>query len=564
MSLRKTLLSATVCAPSLLFLPLGGAFAQSTTGATAPASISATANAADAFTTATPIKHLIVIYDENVSFDHYFATYPTATNPSGEPRFTARGGTPQANNLVSANLLTNNPNDTNTANGTNAANPFRLDRTQASTADQNHAYTAEQQAYDGGKMDLFPTYTGSASAGGAGAFGTKGQVMGYYDGNTVTALWNYAQYFAMNDNSFSNTFGPSTPGALEAISGQTDGMQIVASTKTSYYVNNTINGVVDHTMINDVDPAYDVCSSTTNSAMMTGKNIGDLLNAAGITWGGFMGGFNLGLTNANGTTGCARSTASAVVNETVTDYIPHHNWFMYYATTANPTHARPATLADVGYTFQHSGKADPANHEYDLNDFYSAVGAGNFPAVSYIKMPAYQDSHAGYSDPLDEQQGVVKLINFVQQQPDWKNTAIIIAWDDSDGWYDHAFGATTSSSYDKTADQLNGAGVCGTGTAPNGLAGQPVNGRCGPGTRLPFIVISPYARVNYIDHTLTSQASIVSFIEDNWLNGARIGGGSFDAQDQSILGMFDFTGTAHTKTLLLNPTTGTVVSYTHS
>lgn len=564
MSLRKTLLCATICAPSLLIGSLNSALAQSTTGAKAPASISATANAADAFATATPIKHLIVIYDENVSFDHYFATYPTATNPSGEPRFTARAGTPQANNLVSANLLTNNPNFTNTTNGANAANPFRLDRTQASTADQNHAYTAEEQAYDGGKMDLFPTYTGRGTSGGAGAFGTNGQVMGYYDGNTVTALWNYAQYFAMNDNSFSNTFGPSTPGALEAIAGQTDGMQIVASTKTSYYVNNTINGVVDHTMINDVDPAHDSCSSTTNAALMTGKNIGDLLNAAGITWGGFMGGFNLGLTNANGTTGCARSTASNTVNETVTDYIPHHNWFMYYTTTANPTHARPTTLTDVGYTFQNNGKADPANHEYDLNDFYSAVGAGNWPAVSYIKLPAFQDSHAGYSDPLDEQAGVVKLINFVQQQKDWANTAIIIAWDDSDGWYDHAFGATTSSSYDATADQLNGAGVCGTGTAPNGLAGKPVNGRCGPGTRLPFLVISPYSRPNYIDHTLTSQAAIVSFIEDNWLKGARLGGGSFDAQDQSLLGMFDFTGTSHTTKLLLNPTTGTVLTYTHS
>jgi phospholipase C len=563
MSLRKTLLCATICAPSLLIGSLNGALAQST-GAKAPASISATASAADAFTTATPIKHLIVIYDENVSFDHYFATYPTATNPSGEPRFTAVSGTPQANNLVSSNLLTKNPNYTNTTNGANAANPYRLDRTQAATADQNHAYTAEEQAYDGGKMDLFPTYTGTASAGGAGAFGTKGQVMGYYDGNTVTALWNYAQYFAMNDNSFSNTFGPSTPGALEAVSGNTDGMQIVASSKSSYYVNNTVGGVADHTMINDVDPGYDTCSSTTNSAMMTGKNIGDLLNATGITWGGFMGGFNLGLSNANGTTGCARSTASSTVSETVADYIPHHNWFQYFASTANPTHARPTTLTDVGYTFQNNGKSDPANHEYDLNDFYAAVGAGNWPAVSYIKMPAYQDSHAGYSDPLDEQAGVVKLINLIQQQPDWKNTAIIIAWDDSDGWYDHAFGATTSSSYDATADQLNGPGVCGTGTAPKGLSGSPVNGRCGPGTRLPFIVVSPYARPNYIDHTLTSQAAIVSFIEDNWLSGARLGGGSFDAQDQSLLGMFDFTGTAHTKSLILNPTTGTVLSYTHS
>ena len=75
----------------------------------------------------------------------------------------------------------------------------------------------------------------------------------------------------------------------------------------------------------------------------------------------------------------------------------------------------------------------------------AAVKAGNFPAVSFIKLPAYQDGHAGYSDPLDEQAGTVALIDFLQQQPDWKNTAVIIAWDDSDGWYDHAFAKTTKA-----------------------------------------------------------------------------------------------------------------------
>ncbi|MDE1906520.1 MAG: phospholipase, partial [Rhodospirillales bacterium] len=190
------------------------------------------------------------------------------------------------------------------------------------------------------------------------------------------------------------------------------------------------------------------------------------------------------------------------------------------------------------------------------SDFYKAVAAGNFPAVSYIKLPAYQDAHAGYSDPLDEQAGLVKLINFLQIQPEWKHTAVIIAWDDSDGWYDHAFAKTLSSSFDAKDDQLNGPGKCGTGTPPDGVAGQPVNGRCGPGTRLPFLVISPWAKQNYVDHDLITQASVVSFIEDNWLHGQRLGGGSFDAQDQSILGMFDFTQKPRMAKLLLNADTG--------
>lgn len=503
----------------------------------------------------TPIEHVVIIYNENVSFDHYFATYPAATNPAGEPRFHALPGTPRVNNLATSNLLTNNPNYTNVANGLNAAEPFRLDRTQAATADQNHAYTAEQQAYDGGKMDLFPKYTGNGTSGGAGAFGTRGQVMGYYDGNTVTAMWNYAQRFAMSDNAYTDTFGPSTPGALEAVSGQTNGMQIVQSSKNSYYV---ADGQGGYTMINDVDPADDVCSSATNQVWMTGKNIGDLLNDADISWGSFMGGFDLNKVNDNGTTDCARSTFSSTVNGTVTDYIPHHAWFQYYQSTSNPTHARPSSIAAVGHTYEADGMTrDAANHEYDIDDFFAAVKAGNYPAVSYLKAPAYQDGHAGYSDPLDEQVFVAKVVNFLQTRPEWRSTAVIVTWDDSDGWYDHAFAATSSASFDAVADQLNGPGVCGSGTAPTGLKGLPVNGRCGPGTRIPFLVISPYAKRNYVSHTQISQASIVRFIEDNWLGGMRIGGGSFDATTGSIMNMFDFRRGPDLEPLFLDPEQGT-------
>jgi phospholipase C len=513
--------------------------------------------------TATPIKHLVVLFNENVSFDHYFATYPKAANPPGEPAFAALPGTPRVNNLANAGLLTSNPN-TNPANGANAAAPFRLDRTQANTADQNHAYTAEQQAYHGGKADLFPKYTGKGSPGGAGAFGTNGQVMGYFDGNTVGAMWRYAQRFAMSDNAYTDTYGPSTPGMLEVIAGQTNGVKLIATTKkpstldaVSYYVDDGQGGI---TMINDVDPGYDVCSVPGDQALMEGKNVGDLLNAAGISWGSFMGGFNLGATNADGSTGCKRATQSAVVGKAIVDYIPHHAWFQYFASTANPTHARPSGVAAIGHTFEADGKTrDPANHGYDLEDFYAAVKAGNFPAVSFVKLPAYQDGHAGYSDPLDEQDGSVALINFLQHQPDWKNTAIIITWDDSDGWYDHAYAKPTHASFDGQADQLDGTGKCGAGTPPAGVAGKPVNGRCGPGTRVPFLVISPWARENYVDHRLITQASVVRFIEDNWLGGARLGGGSFDASAGSIAGLFDFKGHGSDAPLFLDQQTGEVL-----
>ncbi|SIT50289.1 Phospholipase C [Paraburkholderia piptadeniae] len=514
--------------------------------------------------TATPIKHLVVIYGENVSFDHYFGTYPNATNPAGEPAFSPAANTPSAN-VLTGTLLTANPN-LNAANGTGAANPFRLDRTQAATADQNHAYTAEQQANDNGAADLFPKFTGKGSSGGVGAFGTTGQVMGYFDGNTVTGLWNYAQKFSMSDNAWTSTYGPSTPGALEVVSGQTNGVQILKTTaspstvaKSSFFINDGQGGI---TMINDVDPGNDVCSSQTDQALMSGKNIGDLLNAKSITWGGFMGGFNLSTTNPNGTTGCKRSTVATAVNAATADYIPHHNWFQYYTSTANPQHTRPSSIAAIGYSTQSDGKTpEPANHQYDTDDFFATVKAGNYPSVSFLKAPAAQDAHAGYSDPLDEQQFVTKVVNFLQQQPDWNSTAVIVTYDDSDGWYDHVFMPPVYGSFDAQADQLNGAGVCGTtGTQPAGVNGGAVNGRCGPGTRIPFLVISSWAKTNYVDHTFVDQASVVRFIEDNWLNGQRIGGGSFDATSGSIMSMFDFSNGGKNPTLFLDQTQGTPVS----
>jgi len=139
----------------------------------------ATASAKAAAPTATPIKHLVVIFQENVSFDHYFGTYPVAKNPPGEPKFTPALGTPSVNGLAGG-LLTANPN---------GFNPFRLDHTQAATCDQNHDYTPEQQAFDSGLMDKFPKFTGVGGPGCPDYGKGPNLVMGYFDGNTVTAMW---------------------------------------------------------------------------------------------------------------------------------------------------------------------------------------------------------------------------------------------------------------------------------------------------------------------------------------------------------------------------------------
>jgi phospholipase C len=516
----------------------------------------------DALPTATPIKHVVIIFGENESFDHYFGTYPHATNPQGEPAFTAAPNTPAVNGFT-PDLLNNNPNlnpANNVTAGAGATNPFRLDRSQAHTSSMNHAYNPEQAAFDNGKMDLFPKNTGAAGTGGTGVFNTKGLVMGYYDGNTVTALWNYAQHFAISDNHFSTGFGPSTNGAINLISGQTNGAVGFAASNGSNpnTINNIIaDGVGGFTLFGDSDPHSDVCSSTSAATTeMTSKNVGDLLNAKNISWGWFEGGFDLTATNANGTTGCTRSTSSVTVGGAQKDYVPHHQPFQYYPSTRNPGHTRPLSVASIG-TSADGG----ANHQYDTNDFVAAVQAGNLPSVSFLKAPAIQDAHPSNSDPLDEQTFVVNMINLLQQSPEWSSTAVILAYDDSDGWYDHVQNVINPSH--SAQDSFSGAQTCtplqgtpGALSAPlAGVNGQPVQGRCGYGPRQPLIVISPFAKANFVDHTLTDQSSILRFIEDNWLNGQRIGQGSFDAIAGTINSMFDFTQKANAK-LILNAATG--------
>ena len=500
-------------------------------------------------TPATPITHLVVIFQENISFDHYFGTYPYATNPQGEPAFNAAQGTPTVNGLQGG-LATYNPN-LNPANGQGATNPFRLDRSQAATADQDHDYLPEQLAFDSGLMDLFPLNTGTAGPppGGGGIVDTTGLVMGYYDGNTVTGLWNYAQNFAMNDNSYGTNFGPSTDGALNLVAGQTNG--VIQNENGSGAIIADGNG--GYTLISDADPIGDACSTTSGEVLqMGGRNIGDLLNAAGVSWGFFEGGFDLSITNPNGTTGCNRSTTSTITNTNKKDYIPHHQPFQYYTSTANLQHTRPTSIATIGQ------QGDAGNHQYDTHDFFDAVNAGNFPAVSFLKAPGYQDGHAGYSDPLDEQTFIVDTINFLSQTRYWSTTAVVIAYDDSDGWYDHQIGPILNTSQ-TSADGLTGVGKCGS-VAPQlaGINGPAAQGRCGYGPRLPLMVISPYARQNYVDHTVTDQTSIIRFIEDNWLNGQRIGNGSFDAVANSISGMLTTQPNACIRYVLLNDSTGQV------
>ncbi len=556
----------------------------------------AQANKDNSASTRTPIKHVVIIFGENVSFDHYFATYPKAKNTE-QPTFKAAEDTPGINGL-SAGLLTHNPN---------LSNPVRLGREDAYTCSFNHDYTAEQKAADGGLLDKFVQATSRVSEGCA----TDGStVMGYFDGNTVTALWNYANHFAMNDNSFDTNFGPSTVGAINLVSGQTGNSHLATG-----FAKGKVASFTPVTVTGDPDPALDDCGADAGGTAagkgtveMEGRNVGDLLNLKGVSWGWFEGGFTAtapAVVGADGSTTtpaqCAQShighqfgspVVLSVPNPTINpgadihvatvDYSPHHQPFQYYASTRNQHHLPPKTVAEIG----HDGQA---NHQYDITDFYKALAAHNLPAVTYLKAARYQDGHPGNSDPLTEQVFIVQVLNALQQSEDWKSTAVFLQYDDSDGWYDHVNGpivnaSANASGVDDSNTNANDSFIptipLSTSTAPansaaiptSGICGTPTTGgtalaaRCGYGPRLPFLVVSPWAKQNYVDHTTTDQSSSLRFIEENWglefvdELAPAAGAGSFDRVAGSIVSMFDFDGNPENKkALILDPLTGAPV-----
>ena len=559
--------------------------------------------------TQTPIKHIVVIYGENISFDHYFGTYPFAENPKSEPRFVASDDTPSANTLLAAGLLMNNPN---------LLQPYRLMRSEAYTCDMDHDYTDEQKAFDGGLMDKFVQATSDI---GLGCRIDGSTVMAYFDGNTVTALWNYAQRFAMDDNSHGSMFGPSTVGAVNLVSGQT-GNAAIALTFNNGTIATTSPSV---TITGDPDPALDDCGADKGGTktgqgtveITQGKNVGDLLNAKGVTWGWFQGGFKPTVpAAANSPAVCSsmhiqhqytppgasspvlvvpnpippnlgNSTSPPNIHTATADYVPHHEPFQYYPSTRNPHHLRPSP--DTPWEI---GKSDQANHQYDISDFFAALRAGNLPSVSYLKAPKYQNAHPGNSDPLLEQVFVVNVLNTLQKSPFWRDTAVVLNYDDLDGWYDHVVGPKVNHSTNlnvalggdnsdtnandsfipqlplsistdpANADNITTSGICG----PSPVGAPPGAGRCGYGPRLPFMVISPWAKTNFIDHTVTDQTSSLRFIEANWnlgfidgmtlQPGQPLGSFSFDQFAGSILNMFDFDNQPNTKPLILDPLTG--------
>ncbi|BCJ85565.1 phospholipase C [Effusibacillus dendaii] len=379
--------------------------------------------------TSSPIKHTVVIFQENRSFDNYFGTYPTA------PGFHALPGTPKDVKNIPAGAF--NPDE----NG-NPVYPYLFPLDQLQTKDVDHGFDHMMEMVDGGKMDKFYLVNNRRGAGKI--------AMGYYDYHAIPAYWQYAQHFALADNFFQPVYGPSTPGALYLVAAQ--------------------SGTKDQPIKGDPTPKNEPYGGDNpKSALsynLTYKNIGDTLSEHNKTWAWYQGGYT-----ANDNT-----------------YSPHHNPFQY---------------------FQNYEDGKYKNNLKDTNDFVKDIANGKLPDVSFLKAGYPEDEHPGYSTPEGED-FTVKMINAIMNSPYWKDTAIIVTYDESGGYWDHVAPPQVTP-------------------GPDGLQGN--------GPRIPALVISPYAKENYVSHVPYDTTSILKFIEWNYhlptLNNR-------DASANNILDMFDF------------------------
>ena len=287
---------------------------------------------------------------------------------------------------------------------------------------------------------------------------------------------------------------------------------------------------------------------------LTGENIGDQLNAHDLSWGWFQGGFTPAtpysgpvstatnynqLNNPDAVQCTSTDNVGAALGGTgktgakpwgtKADYSAHYDGFQFYASTANPHHLAPASLGAVGTDTATPGEFDTANHNYDTTTFNSLVNAiterhacrrSNFPAVTYLKAPVYETGHPATSDPVDEQNWMVKEINEIES----------LAHLEEHGDLPHLrrLGRLVRPRvrrrdqplrHDPGRPYRRGLVRQGSCTRADGYGTTPIfdeQGRCGVGPRLPLVVISPYAKQDYVSHAMTTQSSIVAFIEQNW------------------------------------------------
>ncbi|WP_420992834.1 acid phosphatase [Cupriavidus sp. 30B13] len=462
------------------------------------------------------IQTVVVIYAENRGFDNLYGLFPGANgvpgvNPSSdgkiEPQkdfdnstlaslpptwggFTASG---QAVTLPQANTVgwANKPFRIDDPAGVQGAGTV-VDQTVV-TRDLVHRFYNNQMQINGGKNDKFAAYTDAG-----------GITMGYYDGSKM-ALWKVAQDYTLADNFYMGAFGgsflnhqylicacaPQYPnadtspasGSISAIDTDANGNFVrltpsptapasVLSGAAAYKNDSTLTPKDKTGMyyaVNTMQPAYQPSGNApaaggnatyadptkaTTLPPQTQTTIGDLLDARGVNWAWYAGAW-------------AKVTADRTLinnGQAVPNFQTHHQPFNFYA--------KLDPVANADYRSAHLKDFD--------SQFLQDAAAGKLPAVTFYKPQGNLNQHAGYANVADGDAHIASVISQLKQSPQWKNMLIVVTYDENGGFFDHA-------------------------TVPKGDV-------WGPGTRIPAIIVSPFARKGFVDHTQYDTASILRFI----------------------------------------------------
>jgi phospholipase C len=420
------------------------------------------------------INHVVVIYQENWSFDSLYGKFPGANgidNAGAAARQVDKDGNaystlPQPLNTTFSPPVVDPRFPADLANApfemSKFVNPSQL------SGDLVHRYYQEQYQIDSGRMDKFVAWTDSG-----------GLVMSYYDGTNMPE-GKLAQQYTLMDNFFHGAFGGSflnhqflicacaptwrdAPGAIVA---QVDANGIMTKdgqvSPDGYAINTSYS-------VNTPHPA-NITDQSLLVPEQTAPTIGDRLSDQGVSWAWYSGGWN-----------------TALLGHPDPLFQSHHQPFAYYANYADGTPGR-------------------AQHLKDELDFYHELASNTLPAVVFIKPLGADNEHPGYATEFNGQQHVADLVSAVQNSPYWSDSAIIITYDEHGGRWDHV--------------------------AP------PLIDRWGPGTRVPTIVISPFARKGFVDHTQYDTSAILKLIEERW-NVQPVA--ERDANSGDLLTAFDFS-----------------------
>ena len=422
------------------------------------------------------IQHVIVIYQENWSFDGLYGMFPGAdgiANAGDRIRQMKKDGTlyrtlPQPLDTSKKPPIPDSRFPTDLPVAPYDIAPYVPP--QQKIGDIVNRALQEKRQINGGRMDGFVAWSENG-----------GLAMSYYNA-TELPVGRLAQQYTLADRFFHSAFDGSLINHFWLICACTPTW---SSAPTNLKIQIDVQGAVlkdgsvtpDGYVVHTVYPAnrpYPVNIEDPAQLMplLKVQTIGDRLSEKGISWAWYSGGWN-----------------DAVAGRPDALFQFHHRPFNYFAPYAE-------------------GMAARTEHLKDIDDFLAALRAGNVPAVAFVKPIGGDNEHPGYSDLLRGQQYVASLVKTVQESAVWKDSVIIVTYDEGGGRWDHI--------------------------------PPPPGDRWGPGVRVPAVIISPYAKRRFVDHTTYETTSILKLIETRW-NLAPLG--RRDAAANGLLNTFDFSQT---------------------